>query len=1371
MKQLILFRQIIAGILLLAVSTLSWAYDFEVDGNYYNINTGGTSVTVTNNTDDFPLVTINLTEAGMLQDKLLDLDDTDIRRLKLSGFITASDVSYLRSSARFANLKYLDISEVTLVPSNEPYAEFGIYVKYGNGGTTGGSSARFYISEEENNELIYSESNGLGGANQMNAYYSRNLAGAFTGMNLEYVILPRSFDRVGAFCFKGCKKLQEVSLPNNNGFKYIDEFAFTGCESLEKLLLPSSVVFIGAGAFYECKMLNNVGRLDNVKFLGKSSFAYCESLRNVGSLASVEILDYGTSSLGVSCFKGCTSLVGDVETGILDLSSCNNIPEARYYGDGTFSGCSSIQEVKFSKDLKSIGSYAFLECTNLSIITLPDGLEKIGTSAFSSCSNLKTASIPNSLLHVGYDTFSNTPFEQTFELDNGVWYMKDIAMSVSSFSSISFREGTRSIADGFYNTMHAPYQSAQPENCKSITLPSTLKCIGEESFQGVGITSLFLPESLNYIGAYAFDDCTSLSGTLTIPENVSFVGANAFAHCSGLVAVKYNANSRESDYSAFSGCTGLEKVTIGPKVEVIPKDAFNRSSIYKLVFTERTDATKLFIGNQAFFENNNIKEIVLPYGTDSIGIQAFCTCRSLTNVTIPNTVTYIGKSAFYGCIGVKNVVCQALKIPTTDSDCFYGIAMSSATLFVPKSSISAYKTTKPWSSFGTILPIEDGETSYNITATANPSSGGSITGVGAYQDGATVTMTATPASGYEFIKWTENGTAVSTQATYIFTATQDRTLVANFKKVDEGNNVISDVSQLSNDKCYYLYTKDKLRGGLGVNTDYGSIASTFSVTNAKYKTGSVTPFLVFYYNDNFYLYSVEANAFVTYSGGLTRTNITEENAVNITRNSNGYFMISFVATRRVLNINTNPGLAINNWGTSVEEYDEGNQFTIEVAGDFDSSVIVDLINEPNTTSDEDFEHYAQTPVQGMNELVNAQVYTAVTRRAAWYVPASGTRLESTVRPIAERWHCSDAGQQFAFIQHNGQYYIYSVGEKKILNGITNNSPNKGMLVTEDCQPVNIMPTHDTQYPLYFSFGESYNVNIDDSGMVTIDSWTTMDDGNKVALRPVQDVMLSEADIKRIIGYIKGFIPGDVNGDGDVNGADIVAVINYVLNDSKTYGDVNGDGEVNGADIVSTINYVLSYTSDASRQQTFYAHRAPERQADTCDCLSGNIDANGFSIGLTNEIDFTAFQFMLQLPDGCELTNISADASRLDSHALQYRRIADGRYLVLGYNMENEKITGEDGTLLHLQLAGNMCESASVTDVLFFTPKAKTYCLAGLHIDLVTGLTSLDNATEDVTGNVYDVYGRIVMTAGQYAKQKNLLPEGIYIRNGRKFIVK
>ena len=778
---------------------------------------------VNENKDDFPLVSINLTEAGMLQDKLLDLDDTDIRRLKISGFITASDISYLRSSSRLSNLKYLDISEITLVPSNEPYAEFAIGVKYGNGGTSGGSYARFYISEEEKNELVYSNPNGLGGSNQVHAYYSRTLAGAFAEMNLEYVIIPPSFDRVGAFCFKSNKNLKEVSLPNNSDFKYIDEFAFTSCESLEELLLPSSVIFIGAGAFYGCKMLNNIGRLDNVKCLGKSSFSNCVSLRNIGSLASVEILDYGTSNLFLSCFSGCTSLVGDVETGILDLSSCNNIPKAQYSGEGTFSGCSSLQKVKFSKDLKSIGSYAFSGCTNINSITLPEGLETIGAGAFSSCSNLTTASIPTSLLHVSSGSFTDTPFEQTFDLDNGVRYMKDIAMSASSSSSISFREGTRSIADGFIYS--------QPENCKSITLPSTLQCIGENSFSGVGITSLSLPESLKYIGSKAFYNCTSLSGTLTIPENVSFIGGSAFSDCSGVAVVNYNANTREGAGNyVFGYCTGVDKVTIGPKVEVIPEEAFIRSNIYKLVFAERTDAIPLKIGNAAFFENKNIKEIILPNGTDSIGQQAFDCCFGLTSVTIPNSVTCIGNSAFYGCSALTSVICQARNVPAMGRSCFTSVPQSSATLYVPSSSIEAYKSADQWKSFGTILPIAEG-TSYNITATANPANSGRITGAGSYQDGATVTLTATPAEGYEFTNWTENGTTVSTQATYTFAASQDRTLVANFQKTDEGNSEIYYSFNTSNNTATVVSGENKYTGDVVIPESVTYQGTTYAVTS------------------------------------------------------------------------------------------------------------------------------------------------------------------------------------------------------------------------------------------------------------------------------------------------------------------------------------------------------------------------------------------------------------------------------------------------------------------------------------------------------------------------------------------------------------
>ena len=76
-----------------------------------------------------------------------------------------------------------------------------------------------------------------------------------------------------------------------------------------------------------------------------------------------------------------------------------------------------------------------------------------------------------------------------------------------------------------------------------------------------------------------------------------------------------------------------------------------------------------------------------------------------------------------------------------------------------------------------------GLTSFNINATPNPAEGGTVNGGGTYQEGSLCTLTATANTGYEFVNWTENGTQVSTNATYSFTVTGNRTLVANFEEV------------------------------------------------------------------------------------------------------------------------------------------------------------------------------------------------------------------------------------------------------------------------------------------------------------------------------------------------------------------------------------------------------------------------------------------------------------------------------------------------------------------------------------------------------------------------------------------------------------
>ena len=55
------------------------------------------------------------------------------------------------------------------------------------------------------------------------------------------------------------------------------------------------------------------------------------------------------------------------------------------------------------------------------------------------------------------------------------------------------------------------------------------------------------------------------------------------------------------------------------------------------------------------------------------------------------------------------------------------------------------------------------------------------------------------------------------------------------------------------------------------------------------------------------------------------------------------------------------------------------------------------------------------------------------------------------------------------------------------------------------------------------------------------------------------------------------VPGDVNGDGDVNIGDINALISIILGgEDNTEGrsDVNGDGDVNIGDINAVIAIIL-----------------------------------------------------------------------------------------------------------------------------------------------------------------------------------------------------
>ena len=87
------------------------------------------------------------------------------------------------------------------------------------------------------------------------------------------------------------------------------------------------------------------------------------------------------------------------------------------------------------------------------------------------------------------------------------------------------------------------------------------------------------------------------------------------------------------------------------------------------------------------------------------------------------------------------------------------------------------------------INVGGGGTTYNITVSANPTNGGTVSGGGTYNQGQSCTVTATANSGFTFTNWTENGNVVSTQANYTFTVTGNRTLVANFQSQQQSYTI------------------------------------------------------------------------------------------------------------------------------------------------------------------------------------------------------------------------------------------------------------------------------------------------------------------------------------------------------------------------------------------------------------------------------------------------------------------------------------------------------------------------------------------------------------------------------------------------------
>ena len=136
--------------------------------------------------------------------------------------------------------------------------------------------------------------------------------------------------------------------------------------------------------------------------------------------------------------------------------------------------------------------------------------------------------------------------------------------------------------------------------------------------------------------------------------------------------------------------------------------------------------------------------------------------------------------------------------------------------------------------------------------------------------------------------------------------------------------------------------------------------------------------------------------------------------------------------------------------------------------------------------------------------------------------------------------------------------------------------------------------------------------------------------------------------------------------------------------------------------------------------------------------------------------------MLSLPEGVSLTALVGSEERLGDHELLFRCQEDGRYLVLGFAMDNRCIGESSGELLSLRLSGNANGRATVSEALIFTPQAETRYMNALDIDLPTAVSNVRAKGAAQEGDIYDLGGR---------KLNKKPSSGYYIQGGKMYFVK
>ena len=192
----------------------------------------------------------------------------------------------------------------------------------------------------------------------------------------------------------------------------------------------------------------------------------------------------------------------------------------------------------------------------------------------------------------------------------------------------------------------------------------TVTAIDSTSFWECIITSVFMPNTVNYIAPSALGACVFL-------ESISMEEGNPTYYSES------NTIIRREDNALVVGC---KTSTIPEGIEIICQQAIYAMD-YSGVLTIPNSVR--IIEDGAFAYNSFSGSLALPESLETLGSSAFYVSGFSGSLTMPNSVTEIGNHAFYGCGFTGNLTLSSSL--STIENCAFANCHFSGTLVIPNS--------------------------------------------------------------------------------------------------------------------------------------------------------------------------------------------------------------------------------------------------------------------------------------------------------------------------------------------------------------------------------------------------------------------------------------------------------------------------------------------------------------------------------------------------------------------------------------------------------------------------------------------------------------------------------------------------------------